>query len=152
MHTPGPWTYYDCTPEDTIAMKTLYVQGGIYCQNTVKEHFALVKPTGKNPLPYVWTKPYEASQHCRHHSHTYKVVDAEAGTLKLEKVSWECEDSVGHPKTVQLAEKERNQLLEAIANFERAMEEAEEISLEELEAAAEIYDKTVGESIKENTP
>jgi hypothetical protein len=79
-----------------------YVCGGVYGSGEDKK-FSLVKPSGREALPYVMVgedDAYRWFKTMQHHSHLYRLLD-DGETLELVKQSWEA-DPVGAPGLVRM--------------------------------------------------
>jgi hypothetical protein len=64
-----------------------YIAGGVYPH--ARDEFLLVRPSGKDTLPYVSSHPHGSLwSSTRHHSHLYRI---EGDVAFLERFSWEAE-------------------------------------------------------------
>ena len=90
-----------------------YVAGGIYPHYS--EEFLLVRPSGKDTLPYVSSHPHGIlCSSTRHHSHYYRV---EGNELFLEIESWEA-TGVKAPKRVFLFPSQVKEIEESFAEYD----------------------------------
>ena len=103
-----------------MSEETYYACGADYRfysnRNMPYKEFRLVKPTGKNSLPYMCethAMGRKLYHHCKHHSHLYMIV-VRNGVISAHLVqdSWECDAEA--PLTPPLPEKERELIQQVI--------------------------------------
>ena len=83
-----------------------YVDGAIY--ESRGGQFCLVKPSGKDAKPYVWSSPKQSTL-TRHHSHHY-LLSEDCQTATLVKDSWEAlfDGHTEAPEHATLSEEDAN--------------------------------------------
>lgn len=97
----------------------MYVAGGIY-EKEGKEYFGMVKPSGKNSLPYIFDGVKKRT-HTEHHAHLYFIESA--NSLRLAKKSWEAEFAgVKAPLSVIILDEEHELLAQAIEMFQKEIQ------------------------------
>lgn len=93
--------------------KDLYVAGAVYDIDGTPE-FRLVRPTGKDSLPYVSERKYQSLT--AHHSHLYRIKTYR--TLKLvAHGNWQCD--LPAPETVTLTEEQGEEVRKSILSGKR---------------------------------
>lgn len=101
-----------CGESNTNPPEKLYAAGGIYYYKKPEGVFSLIKPSGRNSLPYVTRKGDELFGSTQHHAHLYWVVSSEV--IILERLSY-LAHKVGAPHNPVLSKFQKWELAQAIS-------------------------------------
>lgn len=85
---------------DPFKNRTIYVAGGMF-GSVEQKFFRLVRPSGKDALPYLWERAQNAGHLTQHHAHVYEL-DRDTDTVNLVITSHWALPNVEAPATVKL--------------------------------------------------